>query len=170
MKIEHFEARARSSDLMFDWTNLLGVCLGEVETAQRPADRFHCDTHRGNLRPSAQELYVHPTRFPPDAGTRFSYTVAGEVRPAQQLDAEERGRVALTIERLNLNADRLKRNRAGVIHTLRADLARRGFTVGRLQELLAVAKTPEEGRLRPYVQVAVLYLGKKLRALGDSAE
>lgn len=51
MKIEHFVPRAEDNTSLFDWSNLLGVCLGNLGV-DGAADRFHCDTHRGN--PEAQ--------------------------------------------------------------------------------------------------------------------
>ena len=51
MKIEHWAARHDRSELVFEWGNLLGVCLGEQGNVQgnRLEDRFHCDAYRGNL-------------------------------------------------------------------------------------------------------------------------
>ncbi|MEO7328874.1 MAG: retron system putative HNH endonuclease [Minicystis sp.] len=165
MKIEHFEARANRDEKTFLWSNLLGVCLGDVGIVESASGdrgaRFHCDTYRGNV-----PLDVHPAAFPPDVGACFSYSLAGEIRPASTLDATMHAEVSKTITHLNLNIDRLKRNRRAVIERLRADFTRKAPKTARVQALLEQASRPDgEGLLPPYAQVAVRYLAKKLRQL-----
>jgi uncharacterized protein (TIGR02646 family) len=170
MKIEHYEARAGAKDKQFTWSNLLGVCLGDVgirEGEEGAEKRFHCDTYRGHLAKDDQALHVHPAHHPPDAGTRFSYTTAGEIRPASDLPADESARVENTIRRLNLNIDRLKRNRAAVIDAARKQLQQqKTVTTRHVEQLLQRVTTVDgAGRLPEHVQVAVLYFEKKLRQL-----
>lgn len=165
MKVEHFIARAAADEHIFDWSNLLGVCRGEI--GQAAADRtgqYHCDTHRGHLPVNTQTLHVHPASFPPDAGTLFAYTTAGEIRPASTIRPPESDRVHETIDRLNLNVSRLVRNRAGVLETFRAML-RKHFSRAEIERLLAIARGGAAGKLQPYAQVAVAYLEKKKRQI-----
>ncbi|EYF05186.1 Hypothetical protein CAP_3551 [Chondromyces apiculatus DSM 436] len=169
MKIEHFEARNASRAKMFDWSNLLGVCIGDVgiegggESDQQA--RYHCDTYRGHLKVTEQGLDLNPAAFPPDIGERFSYTVSGEARTSQRFEPAERDKVERMIARLNLNLPRLRRNRAAVIGLLRRELQKKP-TLARVKELLQDASAPgAKGLLRPYCQVAIHYLQKKLRQL-----
>ena len=167
VKMEHYIARgtAQGKDLLFQWSNLLGVCLGVVgiaadDRSPSPDERFHCDTYRGSA-----DLYVHPAVFPPDAGGLFSYTIAGEIRPATNLSPTRAAEVQKTIDNLNLNIDRLKRNRAGCLEAQRAALRARPKRA-RVRELLQDAQRPDpNGRLMPYCQVAVAYLERKLRQM-----
>jgi uncharacterized protein (TIGR02646 family) len=85
MTIEHFETRARIPARTFDWSNLLGVCLGDVGVKDGESDRrgrFHCDNYRGKLRPDEQDLGLHPAAFPPDVGACFSSTTRQEPKEA----------------------------------------------------------------------------------------
>ncbi len=169
MKIEHYVARAKDKTHWFSWANLLGVCLGDIGI-EGIEDRYHCDTHRGHLSTDKQELHVHPAQFPPDAGTLFSYTDAGEIRPAKHLDEGQRTRIAETIDRLNLNIERLKRNREKVRAVARKMLQEGKVTQRRVSELLADARRLDDsGRLNEYAEVAIQYFEKKLRQVGSAS-
>jgi hypothetical protein len=89
------------------------------------------------------------------------------MRASSQLPAPLHLRTAETIERLNLNIARLRRNRAEVIALLRAEFQKKAPKLGRVKALLELASSPDAtDRLTPYCQVAVFYLAKKLRQLG----
>lgn len=170
MKIEHFHARSTSPGRVFEWGNLLGVCLGDVGVPESgESGRFHCDTHRGALPVGQQALDLHPAVFPPDVSTYFAYTNEGEIRPLQALPEPERAKAARMIEKLHLNIARLKRNRAAVIAALRAKLIKMPrVSRTRVKELLDIASLPDgEGRLHPYCQAAIHYLSRKMRQLGE---
>lgn len=173
MKIEHFETRALSPGRVFDWSNLLGVCLGGLDIVPGagsgdPRDRYHCDTYRGYIpRKEEQRLGLNPAAFPPDVSSMFSYTHRGEIRPAAALAPGESSSAKEQIDRLNLNIARLQRNRGAVIETLRSEFRRKPPKPARVKELLEPWSMPDRnGHLRPYCQVAVDYLKKKLRQLG----
>jgi len=167
MKIEHFIPRAKDDSQWFAWSNLLGVCLGDmgVEDSQ---ERFHCDTFRGHLPTDKQELHVHPAQFPPDAGKLFSCTREGELIPARNLDEPMKSRVQETIGKLNLNVSRLKRNRAQVLSVLQNKL-RQNDSPTSIKAMLDTAKRVDaSGSLREYAEFAVQYLEKKLRQHGHA--
>lgn len=167
MKIEHFIPRAEDKTLWFAWSNLLGVCLGDVGV-EGMADRYHCDTHRGHLPTEKQELHVHPARFPPDAGKLFSCTREGELIPAKSLDEQTKERIHDTIRNLNLNISRLKSNRKAVLTVLQNRL-RQDDTPNNIKAMLATVKRADgTGSLMEYVEVVVQYLEKKLRQHGQS--
>lgn len=131
MRIEHYRTRALHPTMVFTWSNLLGVCEGDVgvqaasnvdESEANP--RFHCDNHRGQItRVEDQELFVDPTRLI-DPEKTFRYTLAGVIEPAANVDASRRAEIETTIARLNLNIWRLKRNRAVVRKRVRELVAR----------------------------------------------
>jgi uncharacterized protein (TIGR02646 family) len=162
MKIEHFIPRAEDKSFWFAWSNLLGVCLGDMGVADAH-ERFHCDTHRGHLPTDKQELHVHPAQFPPDAGTLFSCTKEGEIIPAKNVDEQARTRIQETIDKLNLNISRLKRNRKQVLIVLQNRL-RQNDSPTNIKAMLDAAKRADaSGRLMEYAEIAVKYLEKKLR-------
>ncbi len=164
MKIEHFMPRAMDRTLWFTWSNLLGVCLGDLGLENQVA-RFHCDTYRGHLSSGEQGLRLHPAQFPPDVGTCFSYTNTGEIRPARHLNETEGTWAEEAIQKLNLNIDRLKRNRAAVRDRARQKLMQGGPVTRRhIEAMLANARrTDGSGCLMEYVEVAIQYLEKKRR-------
>lgn len=165
MKIEHFYARADRKEYWFAWSNLLGVCLGDVGV-DGGNERYHCDTHRGHLSTDKQELHVHPAQFPPDAGKLFSCTKEGELIPSKSLDESTKSRIQETIDKLNLNIPRLKRNRKEVLSVLQAKL-RKDDNLSNIRGMIHSAQRADaNGRLMEYVEVAVQYLERKLRQHG----
>lgn len=176
MTVEHYRTRATAPDMVFEWSNLLGVCPGDVgvKAAERVVSagevpegvdaRFHCDTHRGQIRRvEDQELFVDPTRLgDPDA--TFRYTLAGEILPAKGVEDHRRDEIATTIARLNLNIWRLKRNRATVYQKVRervrGEFERRseGEARRRLRQWM------ESDPAGEYCEVELSYLRGKLRA------
>jgi uncharacterized protein (TIGR02646 family) len=166
MGIDHFETRAAMAALQFEWTNLLGVCLGDRGGDGDHRARYHCDNYRGKLDADKQALELSPAAFPPDVGRCFTYTIAGEMCVAPNLTEPLRTQAEATIDRLNLNIPRLQRNRQAVIEKLRAELRKKAPREARVRELLALATTPDrDGFLPPYCQILANYLEKKLRQL-----
>lgn len=162
MRIEHWVPRSApdGAALVFDWSNLLGVCPGEVGPEGARAERLHCDSFRGDL-----PIHVHPARHPPDAGRLFRYNAGGEIR-AEPAEADP-GEAAVheTIENLNLNIERLRRNRAAIIERLRQRL-RDGMRQAELDRLITLASIPTEGELPEYCEVARSYLLRKKKQRG----
>ena len=168
LRIEHYRTRAMHAGLMFTWSNLLGVCEGDVGVqAVTEADksdanpRFHCDNHRGKITPvEDQELFVDPTRLiEPDKA--FRYTLRGVIEPAANVEPSRRAEIETTIARLNLNIWRLKRNRAVVREKIRERVANEfkrraeGDARRELQRWLSV--------VGEYAEVEHAYLRQKLR-------
>lgn len=159
MTIEHFIARAAGGAL-FEWSNLLGVCLGDVGCRDDEGAGFHCDKYRGYRPVAEQELHVHPARFPPDAAAQFRYTITGEILPGRGLNAEQQRHVQVTIDRLNLNIGRLRRNRAEVLSCLRTALGK--CSSNRRVREQARARLAQLDPGLEYAEVARQYLTRKL--------
>lgn len=165
MKIEHFIPRAEDKICWFAWSNLLGVCLGDVGI-EGVSDRYHCDTHRGHMPTDKQTLHVHPAQYPPDAGKLFACTKEGELIPAKNLNEQTKARIQDTIGKLNLNISRLKSNRKAVLTVLQNRL-RQNDNPHHIKTMLEQAKRLDAaGCLMEYAEVAVQYLEKKLRQHG----
>lgn len=161
MKIEHWIARSAPDGAAHElaWTNLLGVCSGI--TAITEASR-HCDTHRGDLRPEHQALFLHPVvgrGADPRAYLRYSETGEAYSHPPEP-------RVDNDISALNLNAFVLKRERAATRRALVEHLRRMKFAPRKLRDRLAEL---EHGQMaKDYVEVERDYLIRKLRGQGES--
>ena len=160
MKIEHWSARHDDPHAVFAWSNLLGVCTGVSGDASEPHDRrFHCDTYRGNLPPSQQELCVHP------AGDLrvgvFTFTRVGRIEAHQPQARQD-------IERLNLNHWRLLMNRKAAYDYLHHRMSDVGYRPAEVERLLLRLRTPgRDGNLREYVGVMEQYIERWLRRHGS---
>jgi uncharacterized protein (TIGR02646 family) len=127
MKVEHWRAQSGGKDKL-RWSNLLGVCLGDekAETGS-PEGEHHCDTARGDAT-----LFLHPVEGQgPTARDHLAYTAQGEVRPRETPNQEA---VRGDISTLNMNAERLRRQRRAVYEDLKQRLGRAGWTPKALRE------------------------------------
>ena len=153
MKIEHWRCQARFPGDQLNYQNLLGACLGGQS---QPSNKQHCDSQKGDrdLRwnPADPEHLVETqVRYEPDGTIR-----ADDDEFDQQLD-----------EVLNLNLPWLKNNRKGILTAV-------------LQWWKGKKPVPKEqiqreiqrhaggaGELRPYCQVTVWWLQKKLTRMAQ---
>ena len=148
MKVEHFVARSQDPSLIYEWSNLLGVCGGRYMWGGEWVSS--CDDSRGNA-----PLHIHPAQGNPDPETAFRPTRDGRLEGTID-DA------TLDLKALNLNAEVHRRNRGAVINMLQLKLARDDST-GNIKRLLATATASP---LPAYSFVAAWYLGMKLRCRG----
>lgn len=123
MKIEHWRAR-RGDASDFDWSNLLGVCLGTSNQT------LHCDASKGD-----RTLLLHPVEgHGQDPRAHLRYLSNGEIVPdsfAKQ-DIEET---------LNLNAPFfLVRGRQQTLEALRHRLDKGGWTAKAINAELKAAE------------------------------
>lgn len=150
MKIEHWHSQENHSDEQLDYTNLLGACLGNEG---QPRRRQHCDTRKGNRdlsrNPGIPAHQVeHFTRFEAD-GTVVSDDLV--------FDAELN-------EVLNLNEPFLRNNRKATLEAFKAALNKRGNLPRATLErwLRDWNGESDNGELRPFCQVVVYWLRKRL--------
>lgn len=169
-KVEHFLSRHANRSLQFDWSNLLAVCAGD-KGEPTGADRFHCDTYRGNLTPVDQALPLDPKGWP-DIASYFEYRSSGEIAASSGLDVGGREKAEEMIRKLNLQCGRyLKENRAAVYRAAQRAVMRLENRTGsvsraRVLKLLSDARRVDsDGFLNAFVGVAEYYFLKKLRQL-----
>ncbi len=150
MKIEHWHSQARYSAEQLDYSNLLGACKGNEGKLGRDQ---HCDTFKGDRdlsrNPANQMHRVEElTRFEGDG--RIS---SGDPVFATDLDAV-----------LNLNHPFLVNNRRAVLDALKETIPRRGPLQRATLErwLLDWSGESTEGELRPFCQVVVYWIRKRL--------
>ena len=113
MGIEHFVARSAKWELMYEWSNLLGVCCGKSR------NDVHCDEARGDLvlhYDPATSLILERgftySRQAPSGTNGRGYWVRGNTSNAKS-----------DIEHLNLNAPALAANRIGAIDHVRKKMS-----------------------------------------------
>lgn len=160
MKIEHFEARSRAPERMFDWDNLLGVCSGHFVIGGQTITT--CDSARGN-----RTLHIHPVTHPRDPSELFPVHTGrlrddhGNPRLGEVLPQGEDALADTTT--LHLNASLLIGDRARMIRDLRVLLSKDDSPAA-LRRLLRVNTIAGSDGLPPYAHVAAAYLHRKLRA------
>jgi hypothetical protein len=150
MKIEHWHGRTNHPNEQLDYSNLLGACMGNEG---RPGSEQHCDSRKGDREfsrnPANPMHHVEDlTRFPGDGRV---------VSNDPSFDAELN-------EVLNLNLPFLMNNRKAVLDAFKEGLAKRGDRPRALLEkwLQDWNGDSDPGTLRPYCQVVVYWLQKRL--------
>jgi uncharacterized protein (TIGR02646 family) len=150
MKIEHWHCQNNYNAEQLDYSNLLGVCMGNEGA---PGRDQHCDTRKGDRdlsrNPANPTHHVEDlVRFPGDGRI---------VSRDQAFDAELN-------DVLNLNLPFLMNNRIAALDALKELLAKRGQLERTAWEKLLQEWNGEStvGDLRPYCQVVVYWLRKRL--------
>lgn len=150
MKIEHWHSRANHQDEQLDYSNLLGACRGNEGSSDRDQ---HCDTRKGE-----RDLSRNPAN--PNHHVEDLIRFQGNGRIASSTPAFE---VELN-DVLNLNAPFLMSNRRAVLDAFQKGLSRRGQLSRALLEkwLRDWNGDSHPGQLRPFCQVVVYWLRKRL--------
>jgi uncharacterized protein (TIGR02646 family) len=149
MKVEHWHSRSRYPAEQLDYSNLLGVCMG-IEGNDRT-----CDTCKGD-----KDLKYNPADSRHRIEQQVRYLGNGKIESDEEEFDHELNEV------LNLNADRLKKNRAAVIDVVNEVLGKKSgprsaaFVKQKRDEWLTPDK---EGKFRWYCGVAVYFLNKRLK-------
>ena len=146
MKIEHWQCQANYPARQLDYRNLLGACLGGQG---RPEQEQHCDTRKGN-----EGLCFNPADPEHNIESKIRFLGDGRI---QSTDAEFDRQLN---EVLNLNLDRLVRNRKAVLTAFQQRL-QAGKKLDPEKELPNWDGS-QGGELPEFSHVVVYYLNKKL--------
>jgi len=154
MKIEHWHCQANHTTEQLDYSNLLGSCLGN----QGHKDE-HCDTRKGK-----RDLSRNPANPAHRVEDVIHFQSDGRIRSTDPAFDTELNDV------LKLNLPFLVKNRIATLDALLSELKaldKRGpwsreVLEKRLQDWNGESNT---GDLRPFCQVAVYYLRKRLARL-----
>ena len=150
MKIEHWRCQAHHAGEQLDYSNLLGPCLGNEG---KPQKSQHCDTKKANGKLSRNPANPRPrvedlVRFLPDGRIESDDTAFND-----ELD-----------EILNLNEAFLINNRKATLEGFKQGLSKNGrWTRTQLEKWLSEWNgDSDRGDLRPFCQVVVYWLRKRL--------
>jgi len=146
MKIEHWQCQATYPARQLDYSNLLGACLGGHG---RPEREQHCDTRKGN-----EALCFCPADPAHNIESRIHFLGDGRIQsPDVEFDRQLN-------EVLNLNWDRLVRNRKAVLVAFQQRLQ----SAKKLDPAKELPKWDgsQGAELPEFSQVVVYYLNKKL--------
>lgn len=150
MKIEHWRSQSTFAAEQLDYSNLLGSCLGNVGRARA---QQHCDTFKGHAF-----LSRNPANQNHQMESLIRFDGAGLVYSTDPALNRELNEV------LNLNVAILKNNRKQILDLFKASLSRGSLTRSQIEKKLADWNGDSHaGELRPYCQVVVYWLRKRLR-------
>lgn len=150
IKVEHWRCQDNHADEQLDYKNLLAVCDGNEG---EPFAMQTCDTRKGN-----QDLKYNPAAL--------SHRIESQIRfiGDGRIEADDEEFDAQLNKVLNLNEDRLKKNRLRVLKAVKTILSQLpgSRTSAELQRLINKWSTPDQdGYLREYCAVAIYYLRKR---------
>lgn len=113
--IEHILSKSLNPELTFEYTNLMLSCIqdGKVEddTDTNPVSCGHSPLKKENNY--NEELFIKPTEL--NVEKYFSFEVNGKIIPKAGLNSVETQKVEHTLDVLNLNCNRLTRQRHKII-------------------------------------------------------
>ena len=156
MKIEHWRSQTRYSAEQLDYRNLLGACLGREG---QPYRLQHCDTKKGDM-----DLRWNPAEPSHRIEARVRYEPDGSIR------ADDANFDRQINDVLNLNLPVLKNNRRGLLDAVLEwwghEKARISGPVSRERFIRKRdEQSPSDGQLRPYCQVAVWWLERRIAGM-----
>ncbi|OSM99306.1 hypothetical protein AU509_05205 [Lonsdalea britannica] len=154
MKIEHWACQHDHPELELSYKNMLGCCMGNEG---KPKNLQTCDTRKGSdcikFNPSEPNHHVNDLiKFHGD-GKIYSTDSEFNIQ---------------LVKVLNLNSDRLVRNRTLLIDSIRKELnAKKGKrTKSEIKKLIAVyLEVDTDGKLKEYYALPLITFQQKFRKL-----
>lgn len=155
MKIEHWKSQDEYPDLQLDYNNLLGACKGGEGS---PKHLQHCDTKKGNT-----EITINPLDTIKNCEDFIKYRGNGEICSGDEAINSELDEV------LNLNQTLVNNRREVlelVIQKLTKERPKGNWTAAMLtQKINEWSNKQENGKYKPYCQIVIYHLKKKLLSL-----
>ena len=105
--IEHFKPKNKYPDLQLDYGNLIASC--EIDTDELPPIPVHCGHKKGAWY--EEDLMVSPIES--NCADFFRYTEDGQILAAKDIDKRQAAKT--TIEKLDLNINKLRKMREAAI-------------------------------------------------------
>jgi uncharacterized protein (TIGR02646 family) len=155
MRIEHFKPEDQYNgsngmpNLLLAYENYLGVCLGNQNGLKH---LYHCDKSKEN---TVIEICPH------DFGMmqKIKFATDGSIFTDYEQYNKEINEI------LCLNLEHLKKERKAIISALRKILSKEKIvTKSFLQKQISAWQKIEEGKLKPFNQVAIYYLEKRIKS------
>ncbi|MCH2003783.1 retron system putative HNH endonuclease [Acinetobacter seifertii] len=148
-KVEHWKCQDNYSEAQLDYTNMFVVCLGSTQGEE------HCDSSKKN-----KDLTINPASSIKKVESFIKYTRIGEIYVDDDNEISKDLNVIL-----NLNFDRLKRNRMAVYDAIKTKLSQKkgAATKKELEDLLEKYSQPKlNGQKIQYCGIAIYFLKKRL--------
>lgn len=159
MKIEHWKSQDGHPELQLDYNNLLGACQGGQGF---PSNLQHCDTKKGST-----EITINPLDSNKNCEDLIRYRGNGEIY-SLEIDINHD-----LNEILNLNTQTLVNNRKDVLELAIKQLIKEqpkgNWTVAMLsQQITFWSDKQKNGKYKPYCQIVIYHLKKKLLNLHNN--
>lgn len=153
MKIEHWQSQDEYPQFQLDYNNLLGACQGGHGS---PMHLQHCDTKKGNTK-----ITINPTDKNINCEDVIKYLATGKIYSEDRVIDKDLNDV------LNLNMQTLANNRKEVLeivlNQLKSEYPKVDWTVAILNKKIQQwSNRQEDGKYKPYCQIVIYYLKKKL--------
>jgi len=151
MKIEHWACQFNHKNKQLDYKNLLGCCLGNEGNPRRLQT---CDTRKGS-----SSIKYSPSKPSHRIKSKIDFRSDGEVF------SNEGGFDQELKDVLNLNLPRFVSNRLAVIKSIQKVLHKNKNNLTRqylVNQIATVSNRNEDDMLKPFFEVKVRYLQKKL--------
>lgn len=149
--IEHFKPRNQYPDLTLDYNNLIASCQGECETI--PLIPVHCGHKKGEWY--QENLMVSPLEN--DCSNFFRYTEDGQILPTTIPNKEAAAKT--TIEKLDLNIDKLRKMRSKAIEGCLEDIE--NLKKSQIKKLIDYFAKPNENDEYEQCVSTIIYILKK---------
>ncbi|MGF1541821.1 MAG: retron system putative HNH endonuclease [Pleurocapsa sp.] len=112
--IEHFKPRNKYSDLQIEYSNLIASCQGESESP--PPIPVHC----GHKKSSWYKAKLMVSLLKSNCAEFFRYTEDGQILATKEANKYQAAKT--TIEKLDLNINKLRKMRSAAIEGILEDL------------------------------------------------
>lgn len=160
MKIEHWQCQTGFPELQLAYSNLLGACRGnqiiyqEKDPRKFPKDQQTCDTRKADLT-----LSKNPSDPAYSIEGNIIYSSGGTISASDENLNGELSNV------LNLNHIRLVNARMAILRSVKNSFPKRGtVSSSEISKIIDEWSGLHNGLYRPFCQVAVYWLNKRLRA------
>lgn len=161
-KIEHFQPRSVYRNKQLDYSNLFIACCGKkidktlFYDCKTPKKKYiekdlYCDTKKGKEALNHIKLLIN-------IQSTLKYRKNGFIFSENSNIDKELNEI------LNLNCEVLKTNREDALNQFTCELKKNGWTVSNLKSMLEKYKHKNsKGKYRPYCEMIVYFLNKKLK-------
>jgi len=151
-KIEHLKPQSRFRDKQIDYNNLFISCDGGEGLAH---NKQYCDSKKAETELKAIDFLENIQDY-------LKYKKEAK----RVIILSDNTNLSDDIDTLNLNVDRLAKNRKEAYDSVIANLKNEGFSSQNVRKILNYYRQMHNGKYEPYCEMIVYFLTKKLRQQG----
>jgi len=151
-KIEHLKPQSQFRDKQIDYSNLFIACDGGEGLAQ---NKQYCDTKKSEIELKAIDFLDNIQDY-----LKYKKEAQKVIILSNNTDLSD------DINTLNLNVDRLAKNRKEAYDKVISSLSIKNFSKNAIKKTLEYYKQMHNGKYEPYCEMIVYFLTKKLRQQG----